>query len=1034
MLTNIVTKVFGSKHDRDLKRIQPIVDQINEIYPTLEKLTDEVLRQKTDVFKTKINEATSETREEIERLEAELRADVSDTEATDGSDANQDASPDHDAIRDRLAELDDEEREIISEVLDEILPEAFAVVKDACRRLVGKKWNVADTPTLWEMVPYDVQLIGGIVLHEGKIAEMATGEGKTLVATLPLYLNALTGRGAHLVTVNDYLARRDCEWMGKVYEFLGLTSAFITHDMNNDQRRDAYRADITYGTNNEFGFDYLRDNMAVRLDDKVQRRHNYAIVDEVDSVLIDEARTPLIISGPVESTSDAQYQAMKPRVEALVRAQTQLANRLVSEGEKLLEEGNEEDAGILLLRATRGFPKHKKLTKLMNEVGVKRLIKRIENDYLRDKRMHEIDEELYYAIDEKGHTIDITDKGREYLSPNDPEMFVLPDLSERTHAIELDEELTSDQKVEAREQLDQEYMKKADSLHSIQQLLRAYSLYEKDVEYVVNDGKVVIVDEFTGRLMAGRRYSDGLHQALEAKEGVKIEGETQTLATITLQNYFRMYDKLAGMTGTAETESSEFWEIYKLDVVVIPTNKPIARQDFEDSIYRTRREKYNAALDEIEDMYRQKRPVLVGTVSVEVSETLSRMLKRRGIPHSVLNAKYHQKEAEIVARAGEPGRVTIATNMAGRGTDIKLGAGVVESGGLHIIGTERHEARRIDRQLRGRSGRQGDPGSSRFYMSLEDDLMRLFGSDRIANVMDRMGLEEGEVIEHKMVTKSIERAQKRVEGHNFDIRKHLLEYDNVMNQQREVIYDRRNHALRGENLRSEIMEMLSTEVAHLVNVHANTETGGEWDMETLRFSFQKTFLSDWPLTEEDEGTMPSDEMSEKLARSAVEVYRRKESVLGKDVMRELERMVILRVIDEKWRDHLYEMDQLKDGIGLRAYGQKDPLIEYKREGFNLFEEMLDSLNRDVLKLIFRAQVQRPDASYFAPRRRPAQAQMVASHQSSTGMGFQGQPQAPSQQQAGKKQPVKLDQKVGRNDPCPCGSGKKYKKCHGQVEA
>ena len=577
-------------------------------------------------------------------------------------------------------------------------------------------------------------------------------------------------------------------------------------------------------------------------------------------------------------------------------------------------------------------------------------------------------------------------------------------------------------------------MKKADSLHSIQQLLRAYSLYEKDVEYVVNDGKVVIVDEFTGRLMAGRRYSDGLHQALEAKEGVKIEGETQTLATITLQNYFRMYDKLAGMTGTAETESSEFWEIYKLDVVVIPTNKPIARQDFEDSIYRTRREKYNAALDEIEDMYRQKRPVLVGTVSVEVSETLSRMLKRRGIPHSVLNAKYHQKEAEIVARAGEPGRVTIATNMAGRGTDIKLGAGVVESGGLHIIGTERHEARRIDRQLRGRSGRQGDPGSSRFYMSLEDDLMRLFGSDRIANVMDRMGLEEGEVIEHKMVTKSIERAQKRVEGHNFDIRKHLLEYDNVMNQQREVIYDRRNHALRGENLRSEIMEMLSTEVAHLVNVHANTETGGEWDMETLRFSFQKTFLSDWPLTEEDEGTMPSDEMSEKLARSAVEVYRRKESVLGKDVMRELERMVILRVIDEKWRDHLYEMDQLKDGIGLRAYGQKDPLIEYKREGFNLFEEMLDSLNRDVLKLIFRAQVQRPDASYFAPRRRPAQAQMVASHQSSTGMGFQGQPQAPSQQQAGKKQPVKLDQKVGRNDPCPCGSGKKYKKCHGQVEA
>jgi preprotein translocase subunit SecA len=724
---------------------------------------------------------------------------------------------------------------------------------------------------------------------------------------------------------------------------------------------------------------------------------------------------------------------MKPRVESLVRSQTHLVNRIVADAEKLLEEGKEDEAGVYLLRAVRGLPKHKKLSKLMNEVGVKRLIKRTENDFMRDKRMHEIDEELFYAIDEKGHTIDITEMGRDALSPNDPDMFVLPDLSQRTHEIDNDESLSAEEKVAAREKLDEEYMQKADRLHSIQQLLRAYSLYEKDVEYVVNDGKVIIVDEFTGRLMSGRRYSDGLHQALEAKESVKIEGETQTLATITLQNYFRMYDKLAGMTGTAETESSEFWEIYKLDVVVIPTNRPIVRIDYEDSIYRTRREKYNAVMDEIEEMHRQKRPVLVGTITVDVSETLSRMLKRRGIPHSVLNAKYHQQEAEIIAKAGEPGRVTIATNMAGRGTDIKLGAGVVDRGGLHIIGTERHEARRIDRQLRGRSGRQGDPGSSRFYMSLEDDLMRLFGTDRIANVMDRMGLEEGEVIEHKMVTKSIERAQKRVEGHNFDIRKHLLEYDNVMNQQREVIYDRRNHALRGENLKSEIHEMLEDEVAALVAQYANEEApADQWDMTGLRFAFQKSFLADWPLSEDDEASLNSIEIQERLEQAALEAYQRKEQALGKEVMRELERIALLRTIDEKWRDHLYEMDQLKDGIGLRAYGQKDPLIEYKREGFKMFEEMLSSLNRDVLQLIFRAQVQRPEYRHLPGWRVPAE--MVASHQSATGMGFRGEHRAPQQQKAGKQKPVVVEQKIGRNDPCPCGSGKKYKKCHGKVAA
>lgn len=1032
MITDLVTKVFGSKHDRDLKRVSPIADEINSIYETLESLSDDALRQKTDEFKERIREATKEVTDEIEQLEVELRADISETNGTPEV-TEQETESNIDDIRDRLAELRADELEILRETLDALLPEVYAVVKETCRRLVGQKWNVVDTPIVWDMIPYDVQLVGGIILHEGKITEMATGEGKTLVATLPLYLNALTGKGAHLVTVNDYLARRDCEWMGKIYEFLGLTTAYITHDMNNDQRREAYRSDITYGTNNEFGFDYLRDNMAVRMDDQVQRGHYYAIVDEVDSVLVDEARTPLIISGPVESTSNEQYQAMKPRVESLVRSQTHLVNRIVADAVKLLEENNEDEAGILLLRAVRGLPKHKKLTKLMNEVGVKRLIKRVENDFLRDKRMHEIDEELFYAIDEKGHTIDITEKGRDALSPNDPEMFVLPDLSEGTHVIENDESMSTEEKVAAREKLDAEYMNKADRLHSIQQLLRAYSLYEKDVEYVVNEGKVVIVDEFTGRLMAGRRYSDGLHQALEAKESVKIEGETQTLATITLQNYFRMYDKLAGMTGTAETEASEFWEIYKLDVVVIPTNRPVIRADHEDSIYRTRREKYNAVLDEIEEMHRQKRPVLVGTISVDVSETLGRMLKRRGIPHSVLNAKYHQQEAEIVAKAGEPGRVTIATNMAGRGTDIKLGAGVVDRGGLHIIGTERHEARRIDRQLRGRSGRQGDPGSSRFYMSLEDDLMRLFGTDRIANVMDRMGLEEGEVIEHKMVTKSIERAQKRVETHNFDIRKHLLEYDNVMNQQREVIYDRRDHALRGENLKSEVYEMMASEVADLVDQYANEEASADlWDLEGLHFAFQKTFLADWPLTKDDEVNLGTAETVERLQKAAFGAYNRKEQALGKELMRELERMVFLRIIDEKWRDHLYEMDQLKDGIGLRAYGQKDPLIEYKREGFNMFQEMLASLNRDVLQLIFRAQVQRPDQQYMGGRRIPSQ--MVASHQSATGMGFRGRPQAPAQQRAGKQQPVVAEEKVGRNDPCPCGSGKKYKKCHGKVAA
>ncbi len=1060
MIGKVITKIFGSKHDRDVKRMRPIVARINEIYETLDDLTDEQLREKTQEFKQRIQDAVGEVRHEIERLQAYLKADFSEGNgAPDEYDFSDLKDLSKEEIRDRLGELEEEESEITARVLDEIMPEAYAVVKQACKRLVGKRWDVVGHEIEWDMIPYDVQLMGAIVLHEGKIAEMATGEGKTLVATMPLYLNALAGKGAHLVTVNDYLARRDCEWMGKIFEFLGLRAAYITNDMTPEQRREAYAADITYGTNNEFGFDYLRDNMAIRLEDQVQRGHHYAIIDEVDSVLIDEARTPLIISGPVESSNE-QYVEMKPRVENLVRAQTRLVNRLVADAEKLLEEGKDEEAGVLLLRASRGLPKHKRLMKLLNEPGVKKLIRSIENDYMRDKRMHEIDEELYYAIDEKQHTIDLTDKGREFLSPNDPDMFVLPDLGEKMHEIDSDESLSPEEKIKKKEELNQEYVAKADRLHSIQQLLRAYSLFERDVEYVVQDGKVIIVDEFTGRLMPGRRYSDGLHQALEAKEGVKVEGETQTLATITLQNYFRMYEKLAGMTGTAETEASEFWEIYKLDVVVIPTNEPVRRIDYDDVVYRTKREKYNAIINEVEELHKKKRPVLVGTVSVEVSETLSRMLKRRGIPHSVLNAKYHQKEAEIVARAGQPGAVTIATNMAGRGTDIKLGPGVVKHPncalvkpkegmepcpyldeyncyenvpcGLHIIGTERHEARRIDRQLRGRSGRQGDPGSSRFYLSLEDDLMRLFGSDRIASVMDRLGIEEGEVIQHPMVTRSIERAQKRVEAHNFEIRKHLLEYDNVMNSQREVIYDLRNHALRGENLRDEIIGLIEEQVENLVHQYMPEDAyADEWDLNTLRLEFQKRFLAEWPLSQQQEESMTAEEIEQQLKAQALKAYEMKEKALGSELMRQLERFIMLHTIDEKWRDHLYEMDQLKEGINLRAYGQKDPLIEYKTEGFRLFKELLANLNKDVVERIFRAQIQTEEPIPYARRRMPRQ--MVAVHQEATGLGFQAQKQQQAQQpqKAGKRQPLVVDKKVGRNDPCPCGSGKKYKKCHGR---
>ncbi len=1034
MLSKFVTKVFGSKHDRDVKRILPVVDKINQFFEEYETLSDAELQAKTDEFKAEIAEATQEIRAEIASLNEILHADSME-EGKDASESNGEDVVQNDAenLRTRLEDLEEEEDAAIQQKLDELLPRAYAVVKQTCKRLVGKKWHVCDQESQWEMIPYDVQLIGAVVMHEGKIAEMATGEGKTLVATMPLYLNALAGKGVHLVTVNDYLARRDAEWMGEIYRFLGLTFDFIQNSMEPDRRREAYAADITYGTNNEFGFDYLRDNMAVRVEHKVQRKHNYAIVDEVDSVLIDEARTPLIISGPVEHSTQ-RYDEMKPRVERLVRLQTALVSKNLAEGEKALNAGEEYEAGIHLLRASRGGPKNKKLAKLLQEVGVKKLIRRVEADFMRDKKLHEIDEELYFAIDEKAHTIDLTDMGRDELSPNDPEMFILPDLSEGLHDIESDESLSAEEKLARKSKLQTEYSEKSERLHNISQLLRAYSLFEKDVEYVVSDGKVMIVDEFTGRLMPGRRFSDGLHQALEAKEGVKIERETQTFATITLQNYFRLYKKLAGMTGTAETEAGEFWEIYKLDVVVIPTNKPIRRVDDDDRVYRTKREKYKAIIDEIAELYEKKQPVLVGTVSVEVSETLSRMLKRRGIKHSVLNAKQHQREAEIVSRAGEPGAVTIATNMAGRGTDIKLGVGVADSlGGLHILGTERHEARRIDRQLRGRSGRQGDPGSSRFYLSLEDDLMRLFQSDRVAGIMDRLGVEEGEVIQHGMITKSIERAQRRVEGHNFDIRKHLLEYDDVMNQQREVIYSRRAHALEGENLKEEFLEMLADFVEKNIREHTDEDSmSEEWDWQGLRNEFRKTLLMELPIEEDQISGFNRSTLFDELYDAAKSHYAQRERELSGKLMRQLERFAMLRVIDERWREHLYEMDQLKEGIGLRAYGQKNPLIEYKSEGFRMFSEMLDMINMQTLEMVFKAQLQTEPAM---PRRRMP-AQMTTVHDSAQGMGFANVPQrsamaeAAEQSRGARRQPVVSQEKVGRNEPCPCGSGRKYKKCHG----
>ncbi len=1019
MISGLIKKVFGDKNVKALKEYWPIVDEINEHYAKLEQLSDDELKVKTTEFKERIREVTGEIIDRIEELKETLRLD----------EIAEDKNKIYDEIESLTAELDDK----YEEVLDELLPQAFAVVKDTCRRLCGKTWDAAGSKITWEMIPYDVQLIGGMVLHYGKIAEMATGEGKTLVATMPVYLNALTGRGVHLVTVNDYLAKRDSEWMGEIFKFHGLTVGCILNTMDPADRAEVYSYDIAYGTNNEFGFDYLRDNMSITKEHCVQRPHNYAIVDEVDSVLIDEARTPLIISGPVGST-DHKFNDMRPKVERLFRKQSSLVASLVQEAENYLKSEDQkerENAALPLLRAHRGHPKNKKLYKILSEPENKKILNAVELEYLREnaKRMPEVDEELFFAIDERNHSIDLTEKGREELAQGSSEgkdFFVLPDLGTEISKIETDTSISDEEKIKLKDELYQVYSERSDRIHTLNQLLRAYTLFQKDDEYVITEeGKIAIVDEFTGRVLPGRRYSDGLHQAIEAKENVKVERDTQTLATITLQNYFRLYKKLAGMTGTAETEEGEFFEIYKLEVNVIPTNKPIARDDRDDAIYRTKREKYNAIVEKIKELKDEKRPVLVGTTSVEVSETLSRMLKRQGVQHNVLNAKQHQRESEIVASAGQPGAVTIATNMAGRGTDIKLGSGIVDIGGLYILGTERHESRRIDRQLRGRAGRQGDPGTSKFYISLEDDLMRIFGGDRVTNIMGKLGLEEGEAIQHPLITKSVERAQKKVEENNFAIRKRLLEYDNVMNQQREVIYAKRRQALEGERLKDEILGYLDEYVDSILDKYYDDAL-----IERINEDLLQHLLVEVKIDPDTYEKVGRDGLKQNIIEAAEKFYVRKEEMLGHELMARLERYAVLSVIDEKWKEHLREMDDLKEGIGLRAYGQKDPLVEYKAESFKLFVTLLDELRDEIISFCFKFFPKEPEQ--VAERRATPAQRMQTVKDSVTGLGMQGEPQENEGARRGKQKPVRVEEKVGRNDPCPCGSGKKYKQCHGKI--
>ena len=983
----VLSRFFGTKSDREMKKLQPTVDKINQFCETLSSKSDEDFLTRTQELKEFVMNQRQEKEDSL--------------------------SKDMDR-KEREAEILKAEHN----ALDSIMVEAFAIVKETCSRLCGTSWRVSGHDLPWEMIPYDVQLLGAITLHSGKVAEMKTGEGKTLVSTMPIYLNALTGRGVHVITVNDYLAQRDAEWMGEVYKRLGLSVGFILNSMDNVKRREMYNRDITYGTNNEFGFDYLRDNMSLQKEDNVQRGHAFAIVDEVDSVLIDEARTPLIISGAVDAPVDETFTTLKPGVQQLVKMQSSLVAELVRDAQKLLDEDESDAAGLKLLQAQRGMPKHRQVMKIFQETGMLKLAQDVESTHIRDKIMHEVDDALYFAIDEKSHVMDITDKGRNLLAPDNPDAFIIPDLGEMLLEIDENENFSSVEKEQEKEKAHQLHAQRSGTIHNFNQLLRAFTMYEKDVEYVLEDGKVMIVDEFTGRVLPGRRYSDGLHQALEAKENVKIERETQTLATITIQNYFRLYDKLAGMTGTAETEAEELGSIYGLDVTVIPTHQDIVREDREDLVYKTKREKYNAAIEEIIESHHNGQPVLVGTISVEISELLSRMLKRKHIPHNVLNAKQHFSEAEIVARAGQRGAVTIATNMAGRGTDIKLGEGIKELGGLHIIGTERHESRRIDLQLRGRSGRQGDPGSSRFYLSLEDDLMRLFSSDRVASIMDRMGIEEGEVISAKMVTRAITNAQRKVEVRNFGIRKHLLEYDDVMNQQRQVVYDIRNQALSGENMHETTEQILDDFVMDEIESQSSAGTPDMWDWDHLKQVFASHIMVDASLERIQEATDNSDltanDVADWVVEDAKSVYKARESLLPEDMMRGFERYVILRTIDDKWKDHLYAMDQLREGINLRAYGQKNPLLEYKSEGFKMFQDMMVDMNSVTIQRLFRTQIQGMEEPQGVQERSIRNVQ--TSHQETTGMGFKGQPQG---EKANKPQqvrtPIHVDEKHGRNE-------------------
>jgi preprotein translocase subunit SecA len=1089
MLKGLLTGVFGTRHERERKRVQPIVDAINDEYERLQSVSEEELKAQTEKFRAKIREATGELESRVAELKEQKRvtADAGEREQIDlelgGADGR--------------GGVEGELREATVDSLDEILPEAFATVREAARRLVGTTVKVTGHDQQWNMVHYDVQLMGGIQLHMGRIAEMATGEGKTLVATLPLYLNALPGKGAHLITVNSYLARRDSEWMGHVYKYLGLTVGCIDDtEPGTLERRAAYECDITYGTNNEFGFDYLRDNMVVSNDQRVQRGHVYAIVDEVDSVLIDEARTPLIISGPVGNESDAEYAQHNAAVARLVRKQSDLANTLVGEGERAFEAGDTETAAIKLYQAQLGSPKNKRLLKVLQETGAKQLVQKMELQHLADRKLppskqqyRDIEEDLLYVLDEKGHTVHLTDRGVEFMSPQDHDAFVLPDISQEVHRIDHDLEMTPEEKLEARSAINREYAAKSERLNIVHQLLRAHSLYEIDVNYVVQEGQVLIVDEFTGRTMPGRRWSEGLHQAVEAKEGVQVKGETQTMATITIQNYFRMYAKLAGMTGTAETEEGEFHEIYGLGVSVIPTNRDVIRDDRHDLVYKTRREKYNAILEETERLHKLGYPVLVGSVSVDVSETLSRMFKRAGITHNVLNAKYHQREAEIVANAGQPGAVTIATNMAGRGTDIKLGEGVTvskpsvvkdpenkpveveECGGLHIIGSERHESRRIDRQLRGRAGRQGDPGSSQFFLSLEDDLMRLFGSDRIAKLMDRMGAEEGEMLTHPLITRSIEQAQKRVELQNFQSRKRLLEYDDVMNQQREVIYSLRSFALDGgEELRGEAEKMLEKGIGRRVETQLATfESEEEWEFGIVRQDLLMHYLLSVPEFEDEHDKPTSLETAQAAAIAAgKKAFNDKLSGLA-EFGGQLLSLVMLNVLDEKWKDHLYDLDQLRNAIHYRSWGQKDPLIEYKQEAYSMFVDLMNDIYHTFTERFLRAQIQFNPPPVFgdaggdgrgrpaAPTRRYNALGVLEDIVPDEEVNGDGEPEEvvdigpaepPNKKAAARAEPIVTGagrvrslnaaanampadwENVGRNDPCPCGSGKKFKKCHG----